>query len=261
MSKSVSQLEAELGVALLERTTREVRLTEAGSALLDVGRDALAAADDAFERARSIGLGLEGTVTVGVTPPVGAAVREEVAVVLRDGARGVSVAFREVRPGEIAQLLREGAVDVVLARTSRGGPDVDSAALRPSPVDLLVPAGHRLAGAEAVELADLDGERLLAWSPRGTPYTDLLVDRLAAAGDEVEVVESPVTGGGQPPALEEWGAVALVPAAWPAGSANVRLQVDDDVSLPLVLLWTMGLPSPAVQRLRSRMGTSRGACT
>ena len=49
VSKSVGQLERELGVELLERTTREVRLTAGRRrAARAGGRDALAAADAAF---------------------------------------------------------------------------------------------------------------------------------------------------------------------------------------------------------------------
>ena len=144
VSKSIGLLERELGVALLERTTREVRLTPAGAALLDAGRDALLAADAAFEGARTVGRGLTGTVRIGLTPPVGSATRAEVVAVLRDGAADLSIAFHEIRPGEIAAALRERTVYVVLARTSRDGAEVDSAPLRPSPAELLVPAGHAL---------------------------------------------------------------------------------------------------------------------
>jgi DNA-binding transcriptional LysR family regulator len=255
VSKSVGQLERELGVALLQRTTREVRLTSAGDALLQSGRDALAAADAAFDRARAVGRGLGGTVRVGVTPAIGPATREEVALVLRDDAPGLSVSFHEVRPGEVSQLLRERAVDLVLARTSRDAPDVDSASLRPSPVELFVPAGHRLASATSARLAELDGERLLTWSAPGTPYTDLLLTRLRAAGARVEPVQSPITGGGEPPDLTDTGAVALMPAGWPAGERNARMTIEDDISLPLLVLWPAGLPSPAVHRLRAGMGT------
>ena len=131
---------------------------------------------------------------------------------------------------------------------------MDAAPLRPSPAELLVPAGHRLAGGAAVRLADLHGELLLTWSSPGTPYTDLLVSRVRAAGAEVRPVRSPVTGASEPPDLAELGAVALVPAGWPPGPANVRVSLADDVSLPLLLLWPAGLPSPAVQRLRAGMG-------
>src|SRR6187551_3200172 len=43
LSRAIRQLERRLGVALLERTSRSVALTEAGSVLLREGRAALAA--------------------------------------------------------------------------------------------------------------------------------------------------------------------------------------------------------------------------
>jgi DNA-binding transcriptional LysR family regulator len=254
VSKSVGQLERELGVELLERTTREVRLTPAGVALLESGRDALAAADAAFDRAQAVGRGLAGTVRIGATPAIGPETREQVARALLGGAPELSLSFHEVRPADVAQRLRDRFVDLVLARTSRDTPDVDSAALHPSPVELHVPADHRLAGAASTRLAELDGERLLTWSAPGTPYTDLLLNRLRAAGAHVEPVESRVTGAGAPD-LTGTGAVALAPAGYPTGEHNVRIPIVDDITLPLLVLWPAGLPSPAVRRLRAAMGT------
>lgn len=256
VSKSVAQLERELGVALLERTTHEVDLTLAGRALLESGRDALVAADAAFERARTVGRGLAGTVRVGVTPAIEPTARAEVIRLLRAEAPEVSVSVHEIRPGEIAQMLRDRSVEFVLARTAPNAPEVDSASLRPSRVELVVPAGHRLAEAPVANLAQLDGERLLTWNPPGTPFTDLLVDRLAAAGAHVEPVQSPVTGGSEPPELAETGAVALVPAGSPPGPHNVHVALDDDMTLPLVVLWTAGSVSAAVRRVRRGMSTS-----
>lgn len=257
VSKTVQRLERELGVGLLERTTREVRLTAAGTALLDAGRDALAAADAAFARAQEVGRGLAGTVRVGASPAVGPAVLEEVTAVLRAAAPDVAVSLLEVRPGDVGRLLRDREVDVVIARTSRNAPQIDSAALPPTPAVLAVSADHRLAGERAVDLADLDGERLLTWSPPGTPYTDLLVARLRAAGARVEVVESRVTGSYALTELAERGAVALVPAGWPLRDGTSHVVVRDDVTLPLVLLWPAGAPPVAVRRLRAGLG---GVC-
>ncbi len=256
VSKSVGRLERELGVELLERTTREVRLTAAGAALLESGREALGAADAAFARARDVGRGLAGTVRIGVSPAVGPAVLEDIAAVLRDGAPELAISLLEVRPGDVGRLLRDRELDLVVARTSLDGPEADSAALRPTPAVLAVPAGHPLAGAEAVRLAELDGERLLTWSPSGTPYTDLLVSRLAAAGARVEPVESRITGSAGLTELAERNAVALMPEGWPGRADVVLLALADEVTLPLVVLWPTGAPSPAVRRLRARMATS-----
>ena len=109
------------------------------------------------------------------------------------------------------------------------------------------------AGATSVRLAELDGERLLTWSAPGTPYTDLLVTRLRAAGADVEPVESQITGGGEPLDLTESGAIALMPVGWPAGEHNARVTIEDDITLPLLVLWPAGLPPPAVHRLRATM--------
>ncbi len=125
VSKTVHQLESELGVALLERTTHDVQLTPAGAVLLDDGRRALRAVDASFHHARAIGQGLAGTVTVGVTPAIAPTERDQIVRVLRSGAEHLVVSFRDIRPREIRPQLRDRVLDLVLARTS-----VDAAPLR-----------------------------------------------------------------------------------------------------------------------------------
>lgn len=194
VSKSVRQLERELGVALLERTTREVRLTPAGAALLAAGPELLAAADAAFARAAEVGRGLTGTARVGVSPAISVRERAEVIAALRDEAPELSVSLRDVRPAQVRRQLRAGELDVVVARTAPPGRGLEQAPLRPTPTVLAVPDGHRLAAAPSARLADLHGERLLTWSAPGTAFTDLLVAALAAAGATVVPVEARVTG-------------------------------------------------------------------
>ena len=258
VSKTVRQLEGELGVELLERTTHDVRLTKAGAALLEDGRRAVAAAEHAFGRARREGQDLTGTVHAGVSPAIGPLEREESVRVLREGAPALSVSLIEVRPRDVARLLQTGELDLALVRSVVAEPGVESAALRPTPVGLSVPAEHRLAGLPAASLTDLDGERLLVWNPPGTPFTDLLVDRITAAGAHVELVEARVTGGLALPDLTEIRAVALLPAGWPSNDGVVMVSVADAVTLPLLVLWVTKPEPPAVQRLRAGMSTPPG---
>ena len=257
VSKSVRQLERELGVDLVERTTHDVRLTPAGTALLETGRPALAAAEAAFAAAREVGRGLRGTIRVGASPAVSPLDRQEAIEVLRRGAPDISVSVLEVRPRDVRRLLRARELDLVLARTSDGGPDVESAALRPTPALLCVPAGHRLAGGGPVALKDLDGERLLTWNPPGTAFTDLMLTRLAAAGARVEPIEARVTGSPGLTELRERDAVALMPVGYPPFDGVVQVALADDVTLPLLVLWPTGVPSAAVRRVREGM-TSAG---
>lgn len=253
VSKTVRDLERELGVELLERTSREVRLTAAGAALLGPGKETLAQADAAFEAARSVGTGGAGIVRVGLTPAIGPEVRADVVRALR-AASDRSVTLRDVRPGDLRQSLRDRSVDLVLACVSGTADDaLDRAELRPSRMQIHVPAGHPMAAAVTAGLEDFDGQRLLTASPAGTPYTDLLVERFAAAGATVTPVEARVTGGVQLlTELTEADAIAAMPAGTPPPDGVCRLEVAG-FTMPLLVLWPTGRQPPAVQPLRDQL--------
>jgi DNA-binding transcriptional LysR family regulator len=251
VSRSVRALEDELGVVLLERTTREVRVTAAGAALVEEAHDLLSRADAAVARVRDVEDGLAGTVTVGVTPAIGLGDRMAAVDALRDGRPELRVSLREVRPAQLRPLLRAGELTVALSR-ARGldDPAIDARPLRPTPMVLCVPTEHRLARETEVAPSALDGERLLVPSPVGTPYTDMLLARLVAAGADVDPVEAHVTGGGAILwELAATGTVALMPRGTAVPADVVRVALTGGLTLPLYVLWAGGRPSPAAQQL------------
>src|SRR5438445_9645704 len=65
LSQQVRQLENELGVQLLERNRRRVRLTQAGEAFLDKARSTLAQANDAVRAAQQADRGEIGHLSLG----------------------------------------------------------------------------------------------------------------------------------------------------------------------------------------------------
>src|SRR4051812_40354170 len=67
LSAAIARLEQQLGVTLLERTTRRVELTEAGAALLEPARTALRAVDEALAAAQAAGRGEAGELAVGLS--------------------------------------------------------------------------------------------------------------------------------------------------------------------------------------------------
>jgi DNA-binding transcriptional LysR family regulator len=258
VSRIVRDLERELGVELLERTTRAVRVTAAGLTLLDEGRRALRQADVAFDAARAVGTGHVGTVRVGATPPVGITDRADVVDALRRDQPELSVSFRDLRPGDLRESLNAREVDFVLTRVSGTQDDrLHHAELRPTPMTLCVPASHPLANRDALRVADIKHQRLLTPSAPTTAYSKLLISRLEKGGATVTPIEAHVTGGAALLAeLDRQDAIAIMPigTATPDGVISIPIQ---DFTLPLHLLWPAGRPSDAIRRLREAMSERR----
>jgi DNA-binding transcriptional LysR family regulator len=177
LSRAIAQLEAQLGVTLLERTTRSVALTPAGRVLLDEARPALDALDAAARRAqRAAGprhrlvVALKADMDGGLLEDVIAAYERERSAVPLEVALG---GWREQ-----AQMLRDGRADVALDATPVGqdAPDLDAEPLVTEPRLVALAAGDPLAEARAITMDDLRAAFLPTGEPtvwRGRGHGDL----------------------------------------------------------------------------------------
>ncbi|MGK5553543.1 LysR family transcriptional regulator [Actinomadura kijaniata] len=164
LSRAIRDLERQLGVRLLERTTRRVALTPAGEVLLRDARTALDAVAAAARRARHAGqpepglrLALKADYDGGLLPRILDAYRDQEAalpVTLVLGGRD-----------EQAPAVRDGRADVALlpAPFDERGLDVEPLLTEPRLVALA--AADPLAARPSLRLADLAGRVL----PDGAP--------------------------------------------------------------------------------------------
>ena len=254
VSRTIRDLERELEVDLFERTSREVRLTQAGEALLLPAKDMLAQAAAAFELTRSVGSGRAGQLRAGVTPAIGPDTRAEIVGALRTDS-GRAVSLLDVRPGDLAPRMRDRTVDLAFASASGTTSELlDRAELRPFRMQVHVPADHPLSASETAHLQDFDGARLLVASSPGSPFTDLLVKRFAEAGASVQTVTGSVTGGAELlTELVEAKAIAAMPSGTRSPAGARRLEVPG-FTMPLLVLWAAGRPHPAVRQIRDDLG-------
>jgi DNA-binding transcriptional LysR family regulator len=214
VSAGVRSLERELGVALFERTTHRVTVTDAGLALLPEARATLAAAGAAREAVEQVTVGLRGTVALGIlqAPAMRAVSVPAVLAAFRTEHPGVVVEVRHAGgTSETAELLREGRLDLAfLALSARRAPGLTLTPLSREPVLLAVPPGHRLSGRTSVDLATLADETFvelpMGWGTR------IVSDRAFAAAGVTRTVAYEVN---DTPTLVEFVryglAVALLP--------------------------------------------------
>ncbi|PZG25775.1 LysR family transcriptional regulator [Spongiactinospora gelatinilytica] len=156
LSRSIRRLEAKLGTALFERTTRLVTLTAAAEELLDSSRSVITAFDAALRRARR---------TAGTRQPLLVAARS------RDAGLLAKIRSRyEAVPGrrplsavvtgwqDPAVLVRRGEADAALLSSPFDTAGLDAEPLLTEPRVAVLPAGHRLAGRRRLRRADLADE-------------------------------------------------------------------------------------------------------
>jgi DNA-binding transcriptional LysR family regulator len=160
LSRAIGHIERRLGVALFERTTRQVALTAAGEVLLRDARTALDAVTAAVRRTQQAGrrsprlrVGLKADVDGGLLPQILDAYGADPAAWPTELVLG--------RYGEQAQALRDGRADVALLLRPFDDRGLDSEPLLTEPLLAAVAAADPLAARTELCLADLDGRPVM----------------------------------------------------------------------------------------------------
>ncbi|MEU5687663.1 LysR family transcriptional regulator [Streptomyces venezuelae] len=178
LSRAIGRLERRLDAVLLERTSRAVTLTEAGSVLLREARAALDAVEAAERRTRRAALAATGSPSVVLATKAGAS--SELLAKLLDAYAAepdaVTVDLLLCGMGEQEPMLRDGRADVALLHLpfdDMAGFDVEE--LHTEGQIVVLPAGHPLASREqvrAAEVAGLPGLPMPRWRRRDGTYPE-----------------------------------------------------------------------------------------
>jgi DNA-binding transcriptional LysR family regulator len=165
LSQAIRQLETELGVTLLHRTTRRVDLTEAGNAYLERARTILAEVEQAADLARRVAAGSVGHLTIGCVGSATYSVLPALSRHLRAELPGVDFAFRgEMLAPDQVTALHDGAIDMALLRLPVADLSLVVDTLRHDRLMVALPSDHRLAARETIRARDLAGVDLIVHS-------------------------------------------------------------------------------------------------
>jgi DNA-binding transcriptional LysR family regulator len=255
LSQQVRRLEAELGVALLRRTSRGAALTPAGEELLPRAEAILA--EVALARAdldRHAGV-TRGRVRVAATTMDTPRLPAALAAFHREHP-GLQIALRHAPAAEIAALVASGAADVGVASPHGDPPPgVEAIALAEQPLRVLLPPGDALAGETGVAVAALRGRAFILAEP-GTALRATVMAACQDAGfSPVPLFE--VSDPGTVRFLAHAGlGVSVVPASWleqPGPDVAVADLAEPAPRHRVALLVPAGRESPAGRVLREAL--------
>jgi DNA-binding transcriptional LysR family regulator len=265
LSKAIAQLEAELGVKLLERHARGVTLTPAGEQFYEKARLAVAAASDAMQTAESLTRVQEGTIEFGF---IGAPPGLDSPAPLEAFAQAhpqIDIRYRELHFPSAPTASWLADVDVAVCHVPPADPGVWAQPLRLEPRVVLAPSRHPLAGRRELSVAEVLDETFIGFDPfvepdwagfwslddhRGGAPRSLTADH---AGNPQEVLAS----------LSVRSAITTVPASVAAILANVlsgvvAIPLRDAAPAAIMLVGRQDRRNPLVVALLAFAGTLRG---
>ncbi|MEM1313017.1 MAG: LysR substrate-binding domain-containing protein [Pseudomonadota bacterium] len=258
LTRTVKRVEDVLGLRLFERTTRVVRLTEAGREFVAVARRV---ADDlriAAESMRELAEERRGQVIVSAITSVADGVLPEAVTAYRRARPGVEIRVRDGVHGSVIDDVKSGAADFGLTYLQDVPDGLSATRLGRGRFMLVASPGAAIAAAAdergAVRFDDLRGEPLVSMPPES--QTRRVLDAVAAVRG---VSLTHAVGVAQISTLLAFVragvGVGLAPAASLSGSLGaglLRFELrDPDLALDIGLLrLTDRTPSPAAEGLR-----------
>jgi DNA-binding transcriptional LysR family regulator len=189
LSQQIRALEAQVGGALFERSSRGVELTDVGIVLLREARPLVAQAERAIEAARRAARGEGGELRVGFLSSVANYVLPPVVRAFRERHPEVTLRVEDVSIADLVERVRSGELDAGLSRPPLVD-DLETEVVLREPVAAVLPAGHPLAGRAELALADLADEPWVltprtSWPPWHRQYDE----DYARAGYQPRVVQ------------------------------------------------------------------------
>jgi DNA-binding transcriptional LysR family regulator len=266
LSAAIRQLERDVGVDLFVRTTREVKLTDAGRAFLQGARRTLADVDRAAEDAKRAAAGELGQLRIAYSWSTRFETLPALGRAFRAGHPDVELLAQEMWNARMPAAFGNGSIDVAVSVCPEIAAELELAPIRTERMVALLPEAHPLAGEEAIPLAALAEEEFIVFPREIAPRLhEAFLAIYRRAGFEPRVRNESFHTGWDLGVLAEIPAAAMAPQSvaggLPEGIVAVALSEPTD-SLETCLVWRADDSSPPVaafvEAARSEFGPVPG---
>jgi len=195
VSHSVKELEAEVGVRLLDRTTREVVLTDAGLRLANRVERLLDELQAALLDARSFGVQRSGTVRVATSQTISAHLMPQCIAAGEREYPEIRIMLRDQAQQQVLHSVRNAEVDFGIVVDPVQAVDLECEAVLHEPFLLLCRDDHPFAARQEVRWAALNGCRLVLqdYASGSRPLIDSALRQQGVEAQVVQEIGHPAT--------------------------------------------------------------------
>jgi DNA-binding transcriptional LysR family regulator len=185
LSNQLKLIEDELGVKLLERSTRKIKLTNAGAMLLHRAKQMLELMDTTIKELRDFNKGLQGTLSIGTISSSGDILLPNMIYNFHQQYPGINFHIRKCNTHEILELLNNGVIEVGIIRTPLNSELYESILLSDEP--MIAIANEKLFwnnSSKYIYMKELAGKPLLVHCR----YENMIVEACEQSGFEPRIL-------------------------------------------------------------------------
>jgi DNA-binding transcriptional LysR family regulator len=183
LSRQVQLLERGLGIQLLERNNRSVKLTAAGQGFLRDARHILAFSDQAADGARRLARGEAGSLTLGFTAVSAYQMIPQLLARAAQDLPGLQFTLKEMVSSAQLEALAAHRIDVGFVRQVNDHATLDAQLISHEPLLVAVPDNHPLARQPAIAVRDLDQQAFVMYAAdEGRYFYDCIAGLFAMTG-------------------------------------------------------------------------------
>ena len=161
LSIAIKKLEEELGVALFDRSSNEIRPTDAGLRILDQAQRVLEEADMIKQLAKEEQNELEGSFKLGLIFTVAPYLLPKLIVSLRDLAPKMPLMLEENHTAVLTDMLKKGELDAIVVADPYQEAGVVTIPLYDEPFFVITPEGHPFEEMDEITTQELADEQVL----------------------------------------------------------------------------------------------------
>lgn len=164
LSRQIKILEERIGLILLERSNRHVRLTSAGESFYHSAIDIIQRSEHAILNARQAERGETGNISIGFVPSAAMKFVPLIAVEMAEKLPHVELTLIEMMGYEVIEAQRSGRIDLGLTRMERPRGELNRIRVISEPFIIAIHKSHPLAEKDNLSIADFDGEAYISFT-------------------------------------------------------------------------------------------------